>query len=653
MPEKTGGLEFRILGTVELLLDGRPVPLRGPVRRGLLAVLLLRANHVVTADKLIEQLWGATPPKTVRPGLQWQISQLRQLMRAEDDPERLAFRSPGYALRVDPDELDLFRFHNLLENGRARLAAGDVAKASKLLESAAQLWRGEAFEDALPPCVVPERERLREIRVAMHEDRIDAGIRLGRHRELLADLGQLVAAFPLRERLRTLQVLALYRSGDLAAAVAAYHRARSAFAEELGMEPGPELQQLFRAVLTRDTELETTPMARAQLASPWHRPAQLPADVWRFTGRKEHLRRLSTLAFPQEGGTAAPAIAITGGVGAGKTGLAVHWLHRVAHRFPDGQLYVNLSGGPPHRASDDPSAAFDVIVQVLQSLGLRRADIPDDIDAAACLYRSLVAGKRAVIMLDDVQSAGQVRPILAGGHTLVVMTTAEHLWGLVAHEGIHKIALGPLEPWEATELLGCVLGRDRVHAEVRAVQELAQLCAYLPLTLRSAAARMQSRGYTSIAEFVASVSRAEDLIDALDVGQDDAGSLRAAFDRSYERLDRAERRLLCQLALAAREPDNSLITPETAAALARISRARASALLMRLASANMITQSRLDGYMLEKLMRSYVAHRASHDDQPHPAQPQKQVSAAEIAQGAEKTRRASYAGRRDGAPLQR
>jgi DNA-binding SARP family transcriptional activator len=256
---RTGGhagprLEFRLLGPVQVWSAGRQLVLRGELQRSLLATLLLRANHVVSTERLIDVLWGEQPPKTARPGLQWQVSRLRRLLAIDpSDADRLAFRAPGYVLRVEPGELDLDRFQSLVDRGQAHLARDEPAAASRLLDRALRLWQDHALENVSTPALAQERARLDARQLAALEDRIEADLKLGRHRELLVELGELVTEFPQREHLRWLQMVALYRAGQPAAAVAAYHRARTVLVDELGVEPGGELSRLLHAILRQES----------------------------------------------------------------------------------------------------------------------------------------------------------------------------------------------------------------------------------------------------------------------------------------------------------------------------------------------------------------------------------------------------------------
>src|SRR6266545_7893436 len=287
-----GPVELRVLGPVELRNEGRPVPLPGSRLRAVLGVLALHANRVVAADWLLETVWGPAPPKTARNSLQGQISRLRRLLGTSDGRDRLAFREPGYLLRVTPGELDLAEFQRLADEGRQLLAAGDAVQAGTLLHAALGWWQGPPLADTELPALREQLAALAERRLAVLEDRIEADLAGGRHADLVDELDELTRAFPLRERLRRQQMLALYRSGRPADALAVYGDARAVLRERLGIDPSPELDRLQRAMLARDPALEPAadpatdagPAAAVVVA-----PAQLPAAVSSFVGRAGHL----------------------------------------------------------------------------------------------------------------------------------------------------------------------------------------------------------------------------------------------------------------------------------------------------------------------------------------------------------------------------
>jgi DNA-binding SARP family transcriptional activator len=348
-------LRFRILGPLEVSENGQVLPLGAPKERTLLATLLLRANRVVATDRLIEMLWGAAPPNTARATVQTYVLRLRRTLQpVQGSPSEpvIATRAPGYFLQVRPDRVDLHQFERLVGEARAAMANGDAGQAAERLRQALELWRGPALGEvaSMSPLLMGEAARLEEAHHAALEERIEAELALGWHARLIGELEALVAEQPLRERSHGQLMLALYRSGRKAEALAAYQAARQVFHDELGLEPGQALQRLQQQILSGDPSLElpeaasvSPPPARTARAV----PAQLPAAVADFTGRTEDLGELDRLLAGGESGAAVVVSAIVGTAGVGKTALAIRWAHQVRDHFPDGQLYVNLRGFAP------------------------------------------------------------------------------------------------------------------------------------------------------------------------------------------------------------------------------------------------------------------------------------------------------------------
>ncbi len=616
-----------MLGPVELCIDERQVPLPGSRLRGVVGVLALHANRVVAAERLLQAVWGPAPPKTARNSLQGQASRLRRLLAASGESDRLVFREPGYLLRVEAGELDLGEFQRLADEGRGLLAAGDAERAGPLLHAALGLWRGSPLEDADLQGLREEIARLEERRLAAVEDRVDADLGCGRHAELVDELDGLTRAFPLRERLRRQQMLALYRAGRPADALAVYGDARTVLRERLGIDPSPELDQLQRAMLARDPTLEPPPApperaadvngeaARtaprpatkeqsAALSTPV--PAQLPAAVSSFTGRADHLHQLDTLLKDEQPVPAVVISAIAGMAGVGKTALAVHWAYRVRDRFPDGQLYANLRGWAP----GPPLEQIQALAGFLGVLGVPAEQIPTEVEQAAGMYRSLLAGKRVLVVLDNARDADQVRPLLPGSPgCLVLVTSRERLAGLVAHEGARPLALDVLTPAEAHDLLALVLGAERVAAEPEAAAELVRLCAYLPLALRIAAADLAFRPQRTIAALVAKLAEGNRLA-ALELSGDERAAVRAAFDLSYAGLTNEARRLFRLLALV----PGADVTAAAAAALAGTTPEQAGGMLERLADAHLLAEPIPDRYAFHDLLRLHAAERADAEE---------------------------------------
>ncbi|TDE57386.1 helix-turn-helix domain-containing protein [Nonomuraea mesophila] len=384
--------------------------------------MVLNANGVVSVDRVITALWDEDVPSTVANQIQQMISKLRRAPgRDADRASPLVYRAPGYVLRLDETTSDLAVFGRFAERGRAALADGRPSDAARDLGAALDLWRGPALGDTTGPLILLERPRLEERRLGVMQDRIDAELALGRHTELAGALTALVAEHPLRESFRERLMLALYRSGRQAEALAEYQRLYHLLDEELGIQPCASAQQLHRQMLAGVPDPGVGPPPGpppAAVALGGHGspdapvvPRHLPAATRDVTGRDDQLELLDELLPDDEGGDAPGVVisVVSGTAGIGKTALAVHWAHRVADRFPDGQLYVNLRGFDPlgHRVT--PAEALR---RCFDALGVPPQRIPADADAQAGFYRSLLAGKRMLVLLDDARDEEQVRPLL-------------------------------------------------------------------------------------------------------------------------------------------------------------------------------------------------------------------------------------------------
>jgi DNA-binding SARP family transcriptional activator/tetratricopeptide (TPR) repeat protein len=579
-------VQFRILGPLEVLVDDRVLALGGPQQRGLLGLLLLEANRVVSLERLMTDLWGDSPPATVKNLLHGCVSGLRRVLPAD----RLVTRSPGYLVRVLEDELDADRFE--------RLAAADDADS---LCAALELWRGPVLHDvALEACGVAAA-RLDERRLTVLERRIDLDLDRGRFASLAAELAVLVREHPLREQFWAQLMIALSGTGRQSEALAAFRQLRATLIEQLGIEPSVVPRRVERAVLAGDDALAA--YREHEPASPAPKslvPAQLPAVIPAFTGRAGDLNRLDALVG---GASGCPSVAVVAGAaGVGKTTLAAYWAHRVRDRFADGQLYVNLRGHAPA----PPMQPAGVLAGFLAALGVPAAQIPLDLDRATDLYRTMLADRRMLVLLDDARGADQVRPLLPGGSGCVVVVTSRYgLGGLVARDGAAHLVLDVLTPSEAVTLLRHTLGA-RADSESAATAELARLCGFLPLALSIAAANLTLRPGRTIAAHVADLA-ADDRLDRLAVVGDDETAVRVAFDHSYSALPPEAARLFRLLGLVP-GPDFAV-----SAATALLG-ADAGPVLEMLADAHLLVQPTPGRYAFHDLLRLYAAERAAGDD---------------------------------------
>ncbi|MGW2145101.1 BTAD domain-containing putative transcriptional regulator [Nonomuraea bangladeshensis] len=520
---------FRVLGPVEIWRDGSRVPIVGEKSRTLLALLVLRANQVVPHDELVDALWGNRPPRAGRRALHNHLWSLRRLL-AED--VSLTTGSGGYALRVSSRGSDLTAFLAEVADANAARVAHDVPQTAERLRAALGLWRGPALMGTRPEFQVAKGRALEELRLAALTDRIDADLSLGRHVALIGELRQLVSAAPLHERFRAQLMLALHRDGRRADALEQYRLARQCFQDELGLEPSDDLQRLHQTLLVGDpAPLRPSPPVPGERTPMVLAPRQLPADIVRFTGREKHLDELDALLSTTDGALLITAIVGAGGVG--KTALAVHWGHRRASSFPDGHLYVNLHGFS-HAAPVTPGQALR---QLLRGLGVLEAQIPVDLDERAALYRSAIAGKRILIVLDDAASADQVRSLFPGSRTSRVLITSRNtLRGLTATHDVGVMTLDMLSPEEAGTLLHSLLNDEE---DAKPIAELATLCGYLPLALRLAAAQLGDTGES--ADDLVSRLRRGNRLAALDFAEDPHAGLRAALASSYRALPETAR----------------------------------------------------------------------------------------------------------------
>ncbi|MBP2330477.1 DNA-binding SARP family transcriptional activator/tetratricopeptide (TPR) repeat protein [Kibdelosporangium banguiense] len=580
-------MRFRLLGPLEVW-DGVAWSEVGPARqRTVLAVLLIEAGRVVRTDRLVDEIWGESPPRTATNALQGHVMRLRRLM---GDSCPLVTTRQGYQLLAEDDDLDTSVFGRLVECGKRHLAQSRPYEGATRLAEALALWRGPALAD-VPGCptVDTATQWLEQCRLNAAEDRIEAELSLGRHAEVVDELYRLVSEAPLRERLLAQLMLALVKCGRRGEALDAYHAGRSALMDDLGVLPGTPLLELEKEI--RAGSGITTTAVRVV-------PAQLPADVSGFTGRTVYLEKLDK-SLPT--GSHLGIVTITGAAGAGKTALAVHWAHRVRHRFPDGQLYVNLRG----YADGASSRPLDVLAGFLLALGVPAEDIPIDVDLAAALYRSKLADTRTLVVLDNAGDADQVRPLLPGGPgCMVVVTGRDQLRGLVALEGAHALTVEALPPTEAMTLLTRLLG-DRVTAEPDSAAELASLCGCFPLTLRVVAANLSAHPQQLLADCVAML-RDGDRLGALEVAGDRRAGIRAAIGHSYAAQQESARQVFRMLGVAPGQD----VTVAAVAALCAVPLDKAAALLDRLVVAHLVEEDVAGRYSMHDLLRLYAIERA-------------------------------------------
>ncbi|MEU8337109.1 AfsR/SARP family transcriptional regulator [Micromonospora tulbaghiae] len=502
-------LQIRLLGTVELCVDGETVTPGAAKRRAVLAGLAIEANHSVSLPRLARMVWSDHPPTSATANLRTHAAGLRRTVG-----DRLLARPQAYELRLAPPELDVTEFQRLAGEGRSLLASADPAGAIDTLTSALAWWRGPAG-DGLPRSTALDNRwaALDEQRLQVFEELTEARLAAGEHAHLLSDLRAHLAAHPLRERAWGHLMLALYRCGDVPAALTVYRDARAVLDEQLGLEPGAELARLHRAMLDRAPELSyaepggavvTASAAVADLrpAVGWTVPRELPADPLTYVARTGET---ADVVAAVTAATSA-AVVVTGAPGSGKTALAVRAGHAVSALFPDGQVFVDLG----YRTS---VTAGEVLARVLRAFGVPAADVPEKTDERAGWFRSLAAGRRLLLVVDGVTRASQVRPLLPAGPGPALITVAQrHLGSL---DGVRRVALRPVGVAQARDLLATFAGPDRLAAEPAATADLVRICGGSVLALRIAGARLGRRSGAPVSTLVAELGDGRGRLDLL------------------------------------------------------------------------------------------------------------------------------------------
>ncbi|WP_344335721.1 BTAD domain-containing putative transcriptional regulator, partial [Kitasatospora putterlickiae] len=586
-----------LLGPLVLQHGRAPVPVTSPMLRRLLGLLALKHPGPATQGEITDVLWPSGPPGSHQSLVHGYISQVRRLLEPDGPrtaPSPAVVRTPtGYLLEASREQTDLGRFDELLELARRQQRAPDQEAAFESLTRALRYWRGPVLADADPalrrhPAAVAADER----RVGAALLHADTALLLHRPERAVPVLSELVTAEPLHEGLHARLILALASAGEQAAALHVFGRLRDRLDEELGIAPGAEVQDAHLRVLRR--QLPLAPVGGTAPTAP--RPAQLPAAAGLHVGREQHLAELDALVAPD------PAdrphlVALVGPPGVGKTALATHWAHARRELFEDGQLFVDLRGHsrlPALRPGD-------VLARFLRALGVRPERLPPDQDEAAALYRTLLAGKRMLIVLDNARDAEQIRPLIPGTPgCAVLITSRSRLAGLVASDSARQLGLDVLGPEEARRLLAGTIGECRVAAEEEAARELVRLCGGLPLAIRIAGANLVSRR-TGIADHCAELTGG-DVLGRLHVEGDRRSTVRAAFDLSYRALPPAAQRMFRLLGLMP-GPD---LGADGAAALADSAPAAAAALLAGLADAHLVQERAAGRFGLHDLLRSYA-----------------------------------------------
>jgi DNA-binding SARP family transcriptional activator len=622
-------VRFELLGPLRAWREDASINL-GPVQqRVVLAVLLLQHNRLIGRQQLVNAVWGEAQPRYAPNLLHRHVSGLRRVLGLGRDSAaasgRLAWIDGGYLLTVPAGSVDLEMFEQEVDRARQARAAGDPSAAVGLLRRALALWCGPVCDGLSSPFLDAQRDLLNERRINVVEECVELDLAVSGRADLLTELRQLVAEHPFREKLHGLLMLALYRSGRRADALATFQDARNLLRKELGVDPAAPLQRLHQQILTADSELAAP--AHEDLAPGGtsltgsgppisHRPptpAQLPHSIPGFSNRDAEIRWLNGLLAgqgPNQDPDVSPTgeiVAITGTAGVGKTTLAVHWAHRVRDRFPDGQLYVNLRGFDPAGPAMEPSQAIRAL---LDAFAVPPDRFPVDLDAQAALYRTMLADRQMLIVLDNARDADQVRPLLPGTpSSLVIVTSRNQLLSLIAADGARPLEPDLLSADQARRLLSGRLGPQRVAADPAAMDQVIDACAGLPLALAMVGARAAANSRLPLAELAEELRETRGKLSALG-GEDTRTDLRAVFSWSYQALSAAAARLFRLLGLHA-GPD---IGVSAAASLVGLSVPEVRALLAELTSAHLVTDRGRGRFTFHDLLRAYASELAAAHD---------------------------------------
>lgn len=595
--EPGGGLRFAVLGPVRAWRGDEPISTGAPQQRALLAALLLRGGRTATASELVDAVWGESPPNTALAALRSYAFRLRKAL----GPQALVTDSGGYALHVEPDALD----HTVVERLAAeaeKARASDPAHARELLCAALELFHGEPLAGLPGPHAETQRSRLAEWHLGLIESRLELDLELGAHTEAVSELTALSAEHPLRERIRALLMLALYRSGRQAEALGVYADTRRLLADELGIDPSPDLTDLHQRILEADPSL-AAPAGSLSGSAEIVRPAQLPATVADFTGRAAVVRELGEQLAEASRGSGVMAVSAVAGIGGvGKTTLAVHVAHAAREDFPDGQLYIDLQGTDPRPAEPEV-----VLGAFLRALGVPNPAIPETLAERAALYRSTLDGRRVLALLDNAYDAAQIRQLLPGTPGCAALVTSRVR--MVDLAGAHLVDLDVMSPEEALQLFTRIVGEERVRSERQAALDVVGACGFLPLAIRIAASRLAARRTWTVSVLAHKLADHRRRLDELRAGD---LAVKATFALGYGHLSPAQARAFRLLSL----PDGPDISLSAAAAVLDLDPYEAEELLEALVDISLIESAAPARYRFHDLLRLYARECAERDETP-------------------------------------
>ncbi|MEU9888521.1 BTAD domain-containing putative transcriptional regulator [Sphaerisporangium sp. NPDC051011] len=609
--------------------EGRELELGTPLQRSILTMLLLREGRAVSPTEMIDAIWGDEAPPRALGALRTYVSRLRAVLEPDRSPrmrpELLTSVGRGYALRLPPGAFDLAEFERLVAEAETERRAGDLPGAAETLRRALRLWSGEPLAGAVGPYIESQRGRLTERRVGVVETLMELDLELGRHADVVHELVALTSEHPLRERLRGQLMLAYYRCGRQADALAVFGDIRRALVEELGIDPGHELASLHQSILAADPELAWTRTRQvrqkpasdgdvrpaeapaADVESGEHesvqempRPAQLPAAVNDFTGRREVVNRLRTLLTSVSGGEGVPVAAVSGIGGVGKTTLAVHVAHSLHEVFPDGQLYADLRG-----YGEEPTAPESVLAAFLRALGIPVDIIPDGLAERGALFRSLLADRRMIVLLDNARDAEQVEHLLPGTAGCAAIVTSR---GKLADlPSARLVDLEVMEPEEALGLFAAVAGPERVAVERAAAMDVVAICGFLPLAVRIVAARLAARPAWTVASLVPRLADERRRLDEMRIGH---LAVHATFSLGYGHLDPAQARAFRLLSL----PNGPDVSVQAAASLLGLSTLETEDMLESLVDVSLLEAPAPGRYRYHDLLRLFARKQVELSD---------------------------------------
>ncbi|MFI7637297.1 BTAD domain-containing putative transcriptional regulator [Nonomuraea sp. NPDC049400] len=592
-------MKFRLLGPLRVEDGGSPTVITAPKQRTVLAMLLARAGHVVPIRSLVAEVWDDQPPRSAVANLRTYLMRLRKLVPPAADPavERLVTSDAGYLLRVEPEEFDLFQFEALSAHGRQALARRDLSAALDAYTRALALWQGMPAEDVpLGPTLREVVARLSDHYLSVVEEHAEIQLALGRYATVASRLREVIGQYPLRERLYGQLMVALYQSGDVVGALDAFGAARRVLADELGIDPGPDLRRLQQSILRRDSTL----LSEEPVDDGRPRPRQLPRAPTVFVGRSAELARIHTVLNADAG---PPVLALHGPGGVGKSTLALKAAYRVADRYPDGHLYVDLQGSTPGLS---PLRSAEVLGRFLRALGVPPGEVPAVPAEAAALYQSLLADRRVLVVLDNAVGAAQVAPLLpAGGGCAALVTSRTALTTLDAV----PIAVELLDEEQSVRMLALLAGQGRVAAEAEAAAEIARWCCRHPLALRIAGARLAGRPDWSLASFNERLGNQQRRLDELQAAD---LRLRSCFEVGYATLTSTARTAF-RLFGVLEVPE---VGVELTAALVDADQKAAEAALDELVEARLIEPVGKSRFRMHDLLRLFAAELAAAHDPP-------------------------------------